>query len=168
MSISVYDQTVGAMSHMLRNLDAIVSKAETHAEQHSIDPNALLQARLFPNMLNFIVQIGIATDIGKGAAARLSGGEVPVWDDIEASFAGVHARIHKTLDYLAGFEPSQFTDSEDRAISLTIGGQSLEFTGQDYILQFVLPNFYFHVTTAYDILRHNGLDIGKRDFLGGS
>lgn len=166
MSIPVYDQTIGAMSHMLLNLDAIISKAESYAERQSIDPDVLLQARLFPDMLNFIFQVRIATDIGKGAVARLSGSEVPSWEDNEASFADVHARIRKALDYFATFRPEQFTGSEDRAISLKVGGQSLEFTGKEYVLHFVLPNFYFHVSTAYNILRHNGLDIGKRDFLG--
>ncbi|ANO51236.1 DUF1993 domain-containing protein [Woeseia oceani] len=166
MSISVYDQTIGVMSRMLLNLDAIIGKAEAYAEQDKIDPNVLLQARLYPTMLNLIAQVRIATDIGKGAAARLSGSEVPVWEDKEVTFADLHARIGQALDYFAGFKPEQFDGAEERAISLKIGGQALEFTGQSYVLGFVLPNFYFHVTTAYNILRHNGLDIGKRDFLG--
>jgi uncharacterized protein len=166
MSISVYDQTIGAMSRMLLNLDAIVSKAEAYAEEKSIDPDALLQARLYPNMLNFISQIRIATDVGKGAAARLSGSDVPSWSDDEKSFADVHARIRKALDYFASFKPEQFEGGEKREIRLKVGGQDLEFSGQNYILGFVLPNFYFHVSTAYAILRHNGLEIGKRDFLG--
>ena len=166
MSISIYDQTVGAMSRMLKNLDAIITKAEAYAADKSIDPNALLQARLYPNMLGFISQIRIATDIGKGAAARLSRSEVPSWSDDEKTFADVHARIQKALDYFATFKPEQFEGAEKLDITLKVGGQSLEFSGQSYILGFVLPNFYFHVSTAYGILRHNGLDIGKRDFLG--
>ncbi|MEQ8208129.1 MAG: DUF1993 domain-containing protein [Woeseia sp.] len=166
MSISVYDQTVGAMSRMLLNLDAIIGKAEAYAEENSIDPNALLQARLFPNMLNLISQVRIATDIGKGAAARLSGSDVPVWEDKEATFADLHARIRQALDYFATFKPEQFDGAEERAINLKVRDQTLEFTGQTYVLGFVLPNFYFHVSTAYNILRHNGLVIGKRDFLG--
>ncbi len=166
MTISVYDLSVATISRMLLNIDAIVSKAEVYADEQKIEPQALLNARLFPNMLTFIHQIRIATDVGKGAVARLSGSEVPKWDDDEETFADVHGRIRKALDFFATFKPEQFDGAEEREIRLHIGGQTLEFSGKDYLLSFVLPNFYFHVSTAYNILRHNGLDIGKRDFLG--
>lgn len=166
MSISVFDQTVSAMSRMLLNLDAIVSKAEKYAEEKKIDPNVLIQARLYPDMLPFVSQIRIATDMAKGAAARLSGSEMPKWPDDEATFEDIHARIRKALNYLAGFKPEQFEDGESRDIELKLPNRTLEFTGRDYILGFVLPNFYFHMTTAYNILRHNGLAIGKFDFMG--
>jgi uncharacterized protein len=166
VSISVFDQTVSAMSRMLLNLDAIVSKAEKYAEEKKIDPNVLIQARLYPDMLPFVSQIRIATDMAKGAAARLSGSEMPKWPDDEATFDDIHARIRKALNYLAGFKPEQFEDGASRDIELKLPNRTLEFTGRDYILGFVLPNFYFHVTTAYNILRHNGLAIGKFDFMG--
>lgn len=166
MAISVFDQTVSAMSRMLLNLDAIVSKAEKYANERKIAPDTLIQARLYPDMLPFVSQVRIATDTAKGAASRLTGSEVPAWPDDEVTFADIHARIRKALDYLAGFKKEQFEDSETRDIELKLPNRTLRFTGREYILGFVLPNFYFHVTTAYNILRHNGLEIGKLDFMG--
>lgn len=166
MAISVYHQTVSAMSRMLLNLDAIVSRAEKYAEQKKIDPEVLIQGRLYPDMLPFVSQIRIATDTAKGAASRLSGSEMPKWADDEATFEDIHARIRKALNYLAGFKPEQFEGSETRDIELKLPNRTLQFTGHDYVLGFVIPNFYFHVTTAYNILRHNGLEIGKLDFMG--
>ena len=166
MAISVFDQTVSAMSRMLLNLDAIVSKAEKYAEEKKIAPEALIQARLYPDMLPFVSQIRIATDTAKGAASRLTGSEMPKWADDEVTFEEIHGRIRKALNYLSGFNPEQFEDSETRNIELKLPNRTLQFTGRDYILGFVLPNFYFHATTAYNILRHNGLEIGKLDFMG--
>lgn len=167
MSISVYDQTIGTMGPMLKNLDLIVSKAESWVNTNEIDPDAILKARLAPDMLTFIHQIRIATDVAKGAAARLSGLEPPVWEDNESTFVDVHTRIGKALEYFAKFEPSQLDGAEKKAIALKLPFGTLDMSGQQYVLQFVLPNFYFHVTTAYNILRHNGLAIGKFDFLNG-
>lgn len=166
MSISIYDQSIGTMSRMLKNLDLIVSKAEAYAADKDIEPSVLLNARLYPNMRTFIFQIQVATDMAKSCAARLSGHDVPRWEDNEASFADVHARIKKALDYIATFRPEQFEGSETREITLKLRDRTVEFTGQTYLLGFVLPNFYFHMTTAYALLRHNGLDIGKMDFIG--
>lgn len=166
MTISAYDMTVASMSRMLLSLDAIVSKAEAWADERDIDHDALLNARLYPNMLTFIHQVRIATDVGKGACARLTGSDIPKWEDDEASFADVHARIRRALDYFSKFKPDQFEGAEERDIELRVRDNALKFTGKEYLLSFVLPNFYFHVSTAYNILRHNGLDIGKRDFLG--
>lgn len=166
MSISIYDQSIGSMSRMLKNLDLIVSKAETYAADNDIEPSVLLSARLYPNMRTFIFQVQVATDMAKSCAARLSGNDVPRWEDNEASFADVHARIRKALDYIATFRPEQFEGSETREITLKLRDRTVEFTGQTYLLGFVLPNFYFHVTTAYALLRHNGLNIGKMDFIG--
>lgn len=166
MSIDVYDQTIAAMSRALLNLDAIVSKAEAYAEERKIDPAVLVQARLFPDMLPFVAQIRIATDTAKGAAARLSGKNLPSWPDDEADFEQVHARIRKALDFLSGVERDQFEGSEDKKIELKLGKEHVKFSGREYVLGFVLPNFYFHVTMAYAILRHNGVPLGKRDFLG--
>jgi hypothetical protein len=167
VSISIYDQSIARMIHMLENLDKIVSKAEAHAEANDIEPAALLQARLFPTMRNFIFQVQVATDISKGCAARLSGTEMPKWQDDQESFADVHARIKKALDYLATFKPEQFEGSETLELEIKLGSHMVNFTGQSYLLGFVLPNVYFHVATAYNLMRHSGLDLGKRDFIGG-
>lgn len=166
MSISIYDQSVARMTHMLKNLDNIVFRAEAYAEENNIDPPALLRARLFPTMRDFIFQVQVATDMAKSCAARLAGQEVPKWDDDEETFADVHARIKKTLDFLATFKPEQFDGSETVDLELKLRSHTVKFTGKSYLLGFVLPNFYFHTTTAYNLLRHNGLDLGKRDFLG--
>ncbi len=166
MSISIYDQSIARMSHMLQNLDNIVSKAEAYAEANDIEHSALLQARLFPTMRDFIVQVQVTTDIAKGCAARLTGSDMPKWSDDEETFANVHSRIKKTMDFIATFEPEQFEGCETRELEIKLGSHTVNFTGQSYLLGFVLPNFYFHMTTAYNLLRHSGLDLGKRDFLG--
>ncbi len=166
MSISIYDQSIARMSHMLQNLDNIVSKAEAYAEANDIEPSALLQARLFPTMGNFVFQVQVATDVAKGCAARLAGTDMPSWSDDEETFADVHARINKSLDFLATFKPEQFDGCETKEIELKLGSHTINLTGQSYLLNFVLPNLYFHVTTAYNLLRHNGVDLGKRDFIG--
>jgi len=166
MSISVYDQSIARMSHMLQNLDNIVSKAEAYAEANNIEPSALLQARLFPTMRNFIFQVQVATDVAKGCAARLAGTDIPTWSDNEVTFADVHARIKKSLEFLSTFKQEQFEGCETRELEVKLGSHTVNFTGQSYLLGFVLPNFYFHIATAYNLLRHSGLDLGKRDFIG--
>jgi len=166
VAISVFDQTVSAMSRVLLNLDAIVSKAEQYAEEKKINPVVLIEARLYPDMLPFVAQVRIATDTAKGAAARLSGTDMPKWADDEATFEEIHGRIRKALNYLAGFKPEQFEGSETKNVELKLPNRTMQFVGRDYVLGFVIPNFYFHVTTAYNILRHNGVGIGKLDFLG--
>lgn len=166
MGISVFETAIAPLSRMLLNLDRIVSLAEEHAREKNIEPAALIQARLYPDMLPFVSQVRVATDTAKGAAARLAGSELPSWEDKESTFEEIHGRIRKALDFLATFQPEQFEGAEDRAIEMKLPRTTLEFDGRGYIFGFVLPNFYFHVTTAYDILRHNGLPIGKRDFLG--
>jgi hypothetical protein len=168
MSHLVHDLAITPLLRSLRNFDAIVGKAEAYvAADDNIDPDTLIQARLYPNMRPFIFQVRVATDTAKGAAARLSGRPVPSWPDEEKTFAEVRERIGKAIDYLAGFAPGDFAGAENRPIELKIGGRVMNFTGSGYIAGFVLPNFYFHVTTAYNILRHNGVAIGKSDFLGG-
>lgn len=167
MSIAVYDLTIGTMTPMLKNLDRIIRKAEEWVSDREIEPDAILSARLAPDMLTLIHQVRIATDIGKGAAARLSGLDVPVWADNESTFADLHARIAKGLDYFGKFEPAQFEGAESRTISLKTPFGPLEMPGKQYATHFVLPNFFFHVTTAYNILRHNGLQIGKLDYIAG-
>ena len=168
MSNLVYELAIATMQRSLKNLDAIVSKAEEYvAADKNLEPETLIQARLYPNMRPFIFQIQVATDTVKGAAARLTGRPVPSWPDEETTFADVHQRLGKAIDYLASFAPEDFAGSESRPIELKLGPETMKFTGTSYLATFVLPNFFFHVTTAYNILRHNGLAIGKRDFLGG-
>ncbi len=166
MTISVYDQSIARMSHMLANLDEIVSKAEAYAEDNDIDPSALLRARLFPDMRDFIFQVQVVTDMAKSCAARLSGTDMPKWSDDEETFADVHARIKKAQDFISQFKAEQFEGCEDLEFELKLGSHTVPFTGKSYLLGFVLPNFYFHLATAYNLMRHNGLDLGKRDFLG--
>ncbi len=139
MSISVYDQSIARMSHMLQNLDNIVSRAETYSQANDIEPSALLQARLFPTMRNFIFQVQVTTDIAKGCAARLAGTDMPKWSDEEETFADVHARIKMSLDFLATFKPEQFEGSETREFELKLGSHTVNFTGQGYLLGLVLP-----------------------------
>ncbi len=166
MKLTMYQASIPPMLRMLRNLAAILEKAAAHAEAHRIDPAVLVGARLFPDMLPLSKQVQIATDHAKGAAARLAGVEPPKYEDTEASFPELLARLNKTATYLESFQPAQIDGSDERAISVTVRGNTLEFRGAEYLVGYALPNFYFHVTTAYAILRHNGIDIGKKDYLG--
>jgi len=168
MSDLVYDLAIAPLSHSLKQFDRFVSKAEAHvAADEGIDEQTLIQARLYPNMRPFIFQVWVATDTAKGAAARLAGQPIPSWKDEEKTFKEVHERLGKAIDFLSGFHAGDFIGSEKKAIELKFGPDSYHFTGTSYIANFVLPNFYFHMTTAYDILRHNGVVLGKADFLGG-
>lgn len=166
MTISMYDASAPRLAHMLRNLDAILAKAQAHALAKKIDPSVLLAARLFPDMLPLVKQVQIATDHAKGAVARLAGVEVPRYEDTEQSFDELKARIAKTIAFVESFSAGQIDGSEERPIALKTGGRDMTFKGQPYLLGFAMPNFLFHVVTAYNILRHNGVDIGKRDFTG--
>lgn len=168
MSELVYDLTIAPLLRSLRNLDAIVGKTQAHinADEHCQE-TTFMQGRLYPNMRPFVFQIQVACDTAKGAAARLAGQEVPAWPDDEKSFDDVRNRINKTITYLDGFKPTDFTGTEDRQIELKLGSTQMIFSGREYISGFVLPNFYFHMVTAYDILRHFGVDIGKREYLAG-
>jgi hypothetical protein len=166
MSLSMYQASVPAFLQMLNNLSAILAKAEAHARSRRIDPEVLLNYRLAPDMFPFIRQIQIAADLAKGAAARLAGVEVPRHDDTEKTFADLKARITNTATFVESIQPSDIDGSEDRDITLTLGEHTMNFKGQPYLVNFVLPNFYFHCTTAYLILRHCGVELGKRDFIG--
>ena len=166
MTLSMYSASIPVFKQILNSLSAILGKAETHVGEKKIDPNALLQFRLFPDMLPFLRQIQIAADFAKGAAARLAGVDVPAYEDSEQSFAELKARIAKTLAFIDSLPQAQIEDSAGRAISTGSGEKVKHFTGQTYLLHYALPHFYFHATTAYDILRHNGIDIGKKDFIG--
>jgi len=168
MSLSMYDTSVPVLKRWLQNLATILKKAEDHATQRKIEPTVLINARLFPDMFPLSRQVQIATDQAKGCAARLAGIEIPKFEDTETSFDELQARIAKTIGFLDGIQAAQIDGSETRTIVLELhGGNKKEFLGKDYLLTWVFPNFYFHVTTAYNILRHNGIDIGKKDYLGG-
>lgn len=167
MSLSMYSASIPVLSRVLSNLVGILDKAALHAEARKIDPAVLLNARLFPDMFPLTRQIQIASDMAKGCAARLAGEEPPAWADSETSFADLQARLRRTLAYLDTFRAEQIDGSETREITLHLRSGPLSFQGQDYLLSFVLPNLFFHATTAYGILRHNGVELGKADFLGG-
>jgi len=166
VAITIYDQLVPVFSQMLSALDKVLTKAETDAAARKIDLEVLANGRLAPDMLPLTRQIQIMTDQVKGGASRLAGVEPPKWADEEKTFADLHARVAKTLEHLQAFKPEQFDGAETRAIELKFPNATLNFTGKEYLLKFVVPNFYFHYTTAYAILRHNGVQIGKGDFLG--
>jgi hypothetical protein len=166
MSLSMYQVSVPPFLQMLNSLSAILEKAEAHALSRKIEPSVLLNTRLTPDMFPLVRQVQLVTDFAKGAAGRLAGVELPKYDDTETSFAELKARIAKTADFLHSLKPAQIDGSETREITIPIGGQPYKFTGQNYLIKFALPNFYFHHTTAYAILRQCGVDIGKRDYLG--
>jgi hypothetical protein len=166
MAISMYQASALRFVPMLHNLSAMLDKAEAHCEAKKIEPLALTSFRLYPDMLPFTRQVQIACDSAKGAVARLAGLEIPKHEDTEQSFAELKARIAKTLDFIQSVKPAQIDGSEEREVVIKLRGQDAKFRGLQYLLNFVWPNFYFHVTTAYNILRHNGVELGKRDFIG--
>jgi hypothetical protein len=166
MSISIYDFSIPVMTRGLNNLSAILDKAAAHAATKKFDPVVLAQARLFPDMHPLARQVQIACDTAKGAAARLAGIEVPKHEDTETTLAELKARIAKTVDFLKSVSAAQLKDAESRAIEIKFPNGSWKFTGIAYLTDFVLPNFYFHVSMAYALLRKNGIEIGKGDFLG--
>jgi hypothetical protein len=166
MPLSMYRASVPVLLRALDQLSAILGKAEAHAATAKIEPAALLQARLAPDMLTLAGQVQRASDTAKGTAVRLSGVANPSFADDETSFADLQARIAKTHAFLAGIDAALFEDSAERMLDIKIGAVQRTFRGDDYLLGFGLPNFFFHVTTAYDILRHNGVPIGKMDYLG--
>ena len=166
MPISMFEASVPPIIHALKNLSAILQKGAAHAEARKIDPAVLVNARLFPDMFPLSRQIQIATDQGKGGPARLAGMEPPKFEDIETTFPDLIARIDRTVSFIESLRREQIDGSEDREITLVAGARTLNFIGLPYLTNFVLPNLYFHSTTAYNILRHNGVEIGKMDFLG--
>ena len=168
MTLSMYDASVAVFSARLKALANVLSAAEQSAADRKIDPQVFLTARLAPDMFALTRQVQIATDHAKGAPSRLAGREVPKYEDNEASFADLQARIAKTLDHLASFSAADLEGSEDRTIELRLGGREISLPGLQYLLHAAMPNFYFHITTAYDILRHNGVPLSKTDFLGAS
>jgi len=171
MTISMHNASVGVYVRMLKSLSAILDKAETWVTQRKLEPNAILQSRLAPDMFTFVRQVQIATDNAKGAGARLSGQTPPSYPDNETTFAELKARVARTVAYLESLPAASFAGAEDRPVKLMLGPPGAQhernFTGLDYLLGFATPNVYFHCSMAYALLRHNGLDIGKRDFMGG-
>jgi hypothetical protein len=165
MTLSMYQASAPVFLQGLTGLLGVLTKAQAQAEAKGIDPNAYLQARLYPDMFPLPRQVQIAADFAKGPVARLAGVDVPSWEDNEATFDDLKARIEKTIAFIKGFTADQIDGSEDRDITLVRRGESTVHKGQAYLLDQALPNFWFHVVTAYAILRHNGVEIGKKDFL---
>lgn len=166
MTISMYQASVPVSIRTLNNLVGILEKGATYAETKKIDPSVLVNNRLSPDMFPLSRQVQIASDIAKRGAAELAGIEAPKFEDNETTFSELIDRIQKTISYLDTFKPEQIDGSESRTITLKMGNNTLSFQGIPFLLYFVLPNVYFHVTTAYDILRHCGVEVGKQDFLG--
>ena len=166
MTISIYDASVPVLIRMYGNLAAILEKAAAWAAARGIDEAVLLQSRLFPDMFPLVRQVQIATDVGTRGVDRLAGHEVLQVEDMETSFAELVDRLRAATARLQAVDPGDMAGAESREVSLDLRGQTVTFRGQDYLLSFVWPNVFFHITTAYDILRHNGLDLGKRDYLG--
>ena len=167
MSLSMYQASIPVFIKQLTNLSAILKKAQAHAVAEKIEPEVFINARLAPDMYPLSRQIQIATDGAKGCAARLAGEQVPSYPDTEKTFDELQARIAKTIEFVKTFKPQQIDGSEERKITLKLHqNKEINFVGQPYLLNFVLPNLYFHICMAYAILRHNGVDIGKKDYIG--
>lgn len=166
MAFTTYDASVPVFRQMLGSLSALLEKAESHAKASCMDVNELLEARLAPDMFTFTRQIQIACDHAKGCVARLAGVELPKFDDTEKTVAELQERIRKTLEFVNSVSPEQFSGAEDRDIKLVFPWATYDFKGSRYLTYWALPNFFFHATTAYDLLRQKGVPIGKADFLG--
>jgi hypothetical protein len=161
----MFDASVSVFVHFLNGLASMLRKAEAHVQAKKLDPNAFLTARLFPDMFTFTKQVQLACDFAKGTAARLAGVTAPSHADDETSFDELHARISKTIDFLRSLNKDQFSEAETRPVTFKAQGKDMTIKGAQYLSNVGLPNFYFHVTTAYGLLRHNGVEIGKMDFL---
>lgn len=166
MSFSVYESSTPVFIRMLTNLMVVLDKAAASCEARGIDPLVLTSARLAPDMFPLNRQVQIACDAAKGGAARLAGVEAPSHPDVETTFPELKARIEATVAFLNTITPDQMIGAEDRQVALKLQGTEMVFPGRVFLLNLALPNFYFHISTAYDILRHNGVSLGKRDFLG--
>lgn len=166
MSMSLSQASIPVFIRVLSNLSAILDKAITHAEAKKIDSAIFVNARLAPDMYPLSRQVQISTDMVKGCAARLAGMEVPCYEDNETTFAELQARIAKTVAFIKNVSSAQIDASEERVITLKFGSREVSFLGKAYLLDFVLPNLYFHATVSYAILRHNGVELGKADYLG--
>ena len=168
MTISMHQASAPRFVAMLKNLSALLDKAEAHADAKKIEHTVFTLDRLYPDMFTLARQVQIATDSAKGGMARLAGVDIPKFEDTEQTFGELKARVAKTIAYVETFKPAQIDGTEEKEIAFKAGGREMKFKGLPFLLDFVYPNFYFHVTTAYDILRHRGVAIGKMDFLGGA
>jgi hypothetical protein len=166
MANLMYSLSAPVFARMLRNLEGVLDKGAAYAAARKVDPAVLVNARLYPDMFPLVTQVRIAGDFAKGAVARLTGQEPPKYEDNEATFDELKARLVKTIAYVESFQPGQFDDAATREVTMKMRGEEKRFDGLTYLANVVLPNFYFHITTAYDILRHNGVELGKRDFVG--
>ena len=166
MIISMYQASVPRFVNILGNLSNILDKAQAHVDAKKIDATTLTGYRLFPDMLPMTSQVQIACDTAKGAVARLAGVEIPVYEDNEKTFADLKARIARTIAFIQTLTPGQIDGTEDKEIVIKRRDKETRYNGMQFLLGHALPNVYFHVTTAYNILRHNGIEIGKRDYLG--
>jgi uncharacterized protein len=166
MNISMYQASAPRFINALKNLSALLDKGQAHAEAKKIDPLVLTAARLYPDMFAFARQVQTACDTAKGAMARLGGVEIPKHEDTEQTFAELKDRVAKTIAFIETFKPAQIDGSEEKDLSIKLGPREVQWKGMQYLLGFALPNFYFHAATAYAILRHNGVELAKRDFIG--
>ena len=161
----MYDASIPVFIHFLNGLAALLRKAEAHAQAKKLEPDAFLLARLFPDMFTFTKQVQLACDFAKGTSARLAGVTAPSHPDDEKTFDELHDRIRKTVEFLRSLNKDQFADAAERSVTFKAQGKDVTVKGAQYLSNVGLPNFYFHVTTAYALLRHNGVEIGKSDFL---
>jgi hypothetical protein len=166
MTISMYQASAPRFASTLKNLSAILDKAQAHCDAKKIDPLVLTGARLYPDMFAFARQVQVSCDTAKGALARLAAVEIPKHEDTEKTFEELKARIAKTVAFIETFKPAQIDGTEDKDYVIKLGAREVQWKGMQYLLGFALPNFYFHAATAYDILRHNGVELVKRDFIG--
>jgi uncharacterized protein len=166
VSLSMYQASVPVLIQHLTALTSVLDKADAFAAAKKIDPSVLLNARLAPDMFPLTRQVQIACDFAKGVAGRLAAVDLPAYDDTEKSIPELKARVKKTVDFLQGLKPTQIDGSEDRTVEIKMAGKPVTFKGQPYLVHFAMPNFFFHLAMAYGILRHNGVDLGKRDYMG--
>jgi uncharacterized protein len=168
MNLAIHDEVVTTFAHSLRSLSDLLDKARAHATTQGYDVDVLTQARLFPDMFAFARQVQLATDFAKGAAARLAGVEVPQWDNNETTMDELQSRVRRCVDFIESLAPERFDGAAERPIELNVPAGKLHFTGAKFLMHWAIPNFYFHYATAYNLLRHNGVPIGKLDYLGGT
>lgn len=166
MSVFMYQISIPVCIRALTNLDNILRKGQEFALHEKVDESVILNSRLALNMFPLVRQVQIASDIAKGVGARLAGIENLKFDDTEKSFAELYDRLHKTVEFLSSINPEQLEGADEKTVELKLPGIQMTFKGKDYLLSFAIPNIFFHITTAYNILRHNGVDLGKADYLG--
>jgi uncharacterized protein len=164
--MTIYDNSIPVLIHNLQSVGKMLAKAEAHCETRKIDKAVMLGMRLAPDMFNLTRQVQLVTDFAKGCAARLTGAPPPPYPDEETTFESLQARLDKCVAYLKSLDKTAFAGAETRDVTLKVAGRDMTLPGQDYVNHFVLPNVYFHMATAYNILRHNGVELGKGDFMG--